>query len=554
MAKIALLALNQAGIATARRLMKVLPEAILYGSASRTTGADETFEHFKPTVQELFEADVPVVGLCAAGILIRSIAPLLQDKQHEPAVIAVASDGSAVVPLLGGLHGANELAARLAAVLTIEPAITTTGDLRFQTALLSPPPGYVLTNPDAGMQFLADCIAGEAVRIEGHAPWLANSQLPQAEEARLRILVTDRAVPIAPDCLVYHPATIVAVVEATAPETGDLVEMVESIFRAKQLAIGSLAGVITTTGGNESIRALARHYQVPLRITDGSWQEGNALRAKQGAFKITLRRLKKPVPIESIGRGLGQLRVVGLGPGAATWLTPEVKEILQNSTDWVGYTTYLNLAEPWRRGQQRHDSDNREELDRARQALNLAATGKSVVVISSGDPGIFAMAAAVMEAIDQDRNPAWALVDLNISPGLSAMQAAAAQAGAPLGHDFCVISLSDVLKPWPVVERRLILAAQGDFAIAIYNPISSERPWQLPKAIDLLCQYRAKSTPVVVAQNLGRTGQQVMIKTLGTLSAEDADMRTTILVGSSQTKLIEQPGQRSWVYTPRFYH
>jgi cobalt-precorrin 5A hydrolase / precorrin-3B C17-methyltransferase len=220
----------------------------------------------------------------------------------------------------------------------------------------------------------------------------------------------------------------------------------------------------------------------------------------------------------------------------------------------VGYTTYLNLAEPWRRGQQRHDSDNREELDRARQALNLAATGKSVVVISSGDPGIFAMAAAVMEAIDEDRNPAWALVDLNISPGLSAMQAAAAQAGAPLGHDFCVISLSDVLKPWPVVERRLILAAQGDFAIALYNPISSERPWQLPKAIDLLRQYRAKSTPVVVAQNLGRTGQQVTIKTLGTLSAEDADMRTTILVGSSQTKLIEQPGQRSWVYTPRSYH
>jgi cobalt-precorrin 5A hydrolase / precorrin-3B C17-methyltransferase len=486
--------------------------------------------------------------------LIRSIAPLLQDKQHEPAVIAVASDGSAVVPLLGGLHGANELAARLAAVLKIEPAITTTGDLRFQTALLSPPPGYVLANPDAGMQFLADCIAGETVCIEGQAPWLAHSQLPQSPDARLRILVTDRAVPILPDCLVYHPATIVVVVAATAPETEDLVEVVDSIFRAKQLAIGSLAGVITTTGGNESIRSLARHYQVPLRITDGSWQEGNALRAKQGAFKITLRRLKEPVQIESIGRGLGQLHVVGLGPGAATWLTPEVKEILQNSTDWVGYTTYLNLAEPWRRGQQRHDSDNREELDRARQALNLAATGKSVVVISSGDPGIFAMAAAVMEAIDEDRNPAWALVDLNISPGLSAMQAAAAQAGAPLGHDFCVISLSDVLKPWPVVERRLILAAQGDFAIALYNPISSERPWQLPKAIDLLRQYRAKSTPVVVAQNLGRTGQQVTIKTLGTLSAEDADMRTTILVGSSQTRLIEQPGQRSWVYTPRSYH
>jgi cobalt-precorrin 5A hydrolase / precorrin-3B C17-methyltransferase len=554
MAKIALLALNQEGITTARRLMAVLPEAILYGSANRTTGADETFEQFKPTVQELFAADVPVIGLCAAGILIRSIAPVLQDKQQEPAVIAVASDGSAVVPLLGGLHGANELAARLAAVLTVAPAITTTGDLRFQTTLLSPPSGYVLANPDAGMQFLADCIAGEAVSIEGHAPWLANSQLPQSEEARLRILVTDRAMPIPPDCLIYHPATIVVVVEATGPETRDLVKVVEAIFRAKHLAIGSLAGILTNAGGNESIRSLARHYQVPLRITSEPWQEGNPLQIQRGAFKITIRRLKEPVRIEAIGRELGQLRIVGLGPGAATWLTPEVKEILQSSTDWVGYTTYLNLAEPWRRGQQRHDSDNREELERARQALDLAATGKSVVVISSGDPGIFAMAAAVMEAIDADRNPAWAMVDLNISPGLSAMQAAAAQAGAPLGHDFCVISLSDVLKPWPVVERRLILAAQGDFAMALYNPISSERPWQLLKAIDLLRQYRAKSTPVVVAQNLGRTGQKVTIKTLGTLSAEDADMRTTILVGSSQTKVIEQSGQRSWVYTPRSYH
>jgi cobalt-precorrin 5A hydrolase / precorrin-3B C17-methyltransferase len=554
MAKIALLALNQEGITTARRLMAALPEAVLYGSACRTSGADVTFEHFKPQVQELFAAEIQIIGLCAAGILIRSIAPLLQDKQHEPAVIAVASDGSAVVPLLGGLHGANELAAKLAAVLAVPPAITTTGDLRFQTALLSPPPGYTLANPEAGMKFLADCIAGAAVQIEGSAPWLANSQLPRQKNADLRILVTDRAIAIPENSLVYHPKTIVVVVEATGPEPGNLIETIAALFQSKQLAISSLAGVITTTPGNEEIRELARHYQVPLRITDGSWQDGNALRAKQGGFQITLRRLVEPVVLESIGRGLGQLRVVGLGPGAAAWLTPEVREILHNSTDWVGYSTYLNLAEPWRQGQQRHDSDNRVELERARLALDLAATGRSVAVISSGDPGIFAMAAAVLEAIDQDRNPAWAMVDLSISPGVSAMQAAAAQVGAPLGHDFCVISLSDILKPWLVVERRLILAAQGDFAIAIYNPISSQRPWQLPKAIELLRQYRSKATPVIVARDVGRAGQQVTIKNLGTLSAEDADMRTTILIGSSQTRVIEQPGQRSWVYTPRSYN
>jgi cobalt-precorrin 5A hydrolase / precorrin-3B C17-methyltransferase len=553
MAKIALLALNQEGITTARTLMAVLPEAVLYGSARRTNGADVTFENFKIQVQELFAADIQIVGLCAAGILIRSIAPVLQNKQHEPAVIAVASDGSAVVPLLGGLHGANELAGKLAGALAINPAITTTGDLRFQTALLSPPSGYTLANPEAGMGFLADCIAGAAVRITGTAPWLEKSQLPQQENADLQIVVTDRAIPIPENCLVYHPATIVVVVEVNGPVVGNLVETVGELLQSNKLALSSLAGVVTSNAGNENIRELAHHYQVPLRITDGSWQEGSALHRQQGDFQITLRQFAEPVVMEAIGRGLGQLWVVGLGPGSSAWLTPEVKEILQNSTDWVGYTTYLNLAEPWRRGQQRHDSDNRVELERAKLALNLAATGRSVVVISSGDPGIFAMAAAVLEAIDQDRNPAWAMVDLHISPGISAMQAAAAQVGAPLGHDFCAISLSDILKPWAVVERRLMLAAQGDFAIAIYNPISSQRPWQLPKAIDLLLQYRSKATPVIVARDVGRVGQRVTIKTLGNLSAADADMRTTLLIGSSQTRVIEQPGQRSWVYTPRSY-
>jgi cobalt-precorrin 5A hydrolase / precorrin-3B C17-methyltransferase len=600
MAKIAVLVLNQASVETARRLMVALPSAVLYGSAKRTTGVDVSFEHFKPTVQELFAQDIPIVGLCAAGILIRSLAPVLGNKQHEPAVVAVASDGSAVVPLLGGLHGANELAGSIAIALSITPAITTTGDLLFRTALLSPPAGYVLANSDAGKKFLADCIGGEVVCVEGDAPWIMESSLPVGDVARLKILVTDRSLDIPADTLVYHPKSLVLGVQreyphpsplpsgergqetpfvdlvsdtssnqysAPAPllppwekglgDEGLLFAAIESLFSDHSLSLLSLAGVVTTKEfvGDEGIRSISHHYKTPLRICESLALPGlnEVIQKDQAGYRLTLYQSAAPVDIQQIGQPLGKLWVVGTGPGSAAWLTPEVKAVLENTTDWVGYTTYLNQAEPWRRDQQRHDSDNRVELDRARLALNLAAEGRSVAVISSGDPGIYAMAAAVLEAIDRDRNPEWDRVELQICPGVSAMQAAAALVGAPLGHDFCVISLSDILKPWAEIERRLELAAQGDFVIALYNPISSQRTWQLDKAIELLLRHRSAAVPVILAKDVGRPGQRIVTKSLGTLVGSDANMRTAILIGSSKTRTIQQPHQKTWIYTPRHY-
>ena len=558
MAKIAVLVLNQASVEVARRLMVALPGAVLYGSAQRTAGVDVSFEHFKPTVQELFGQDIQIIGLCAAGILIRSLAPVLGNKQHEPAVIAVASDGSAVVPLLGGLHGANELAGAIAAALSIVPAITTTGDLLFRTALLSPPVGYVLANPDAGKKFLADCIAGSAVCVEGDAPWIRSSSLPVSDTAKLKIVVTNRSLNISTDTLVYHPQSLLLGIQRKDSESkGDddsLIIAIESLFSEKSWSLLSLAGVVTTKdfAGDEVIRSISHHYKTPLRICD-SLAIPEVIQKNLAGYQLTLYQSATPVDIQQIGQPLGKLWVVGTGPGAAAWLTPEVKAVLENTTDWVGYTTYLNQAEPWRRGQQRHDSDNRVELDRARLALNLAAAGRSVAVISSGDPGIYAMAAAVLEAIDRDRNPDWDCVELQICPGVSAMQAAAALVGAPLGHDFCVISLSDILKPWAEIERRLELAAQGDFVIALYNPISSQRTWQLDRAIELLLRYRSAAVPVILAKDVGRPGQRIVTKTLGTVVGSDADMRTAILIGSSKTRTIQQSHQKTWIYTPRHY-
>ncbi len=247
----------------------------------------------------------------------------------------------------------------------------------------------------------------------------------------------------------------------------------------------------------------------------------------------------------------GRLSVVGLGPAGPDWLTPEASAALAAADELVGYGPYLDRVPP-RAGQRRHSSDNRVEMDRARHALALAAGGASVAVVSSGDPGIFAMATAVLEAVESG-NGEYADVDLRVVPGLSAMHAAAARVGAPLGHDFAVISLSDQRKPWSIIERRLDAAGAADFALALYNPASRARREQLERAREVLLRHRSADCPVVVARDVGGAGEAVAVTTLGGFDAERVDMRTLLVVGSTTTRVISGPGGRELVYTPRSY-
>jgi precorrin-3B C17-methyltransferase len=245
----------------------------------------------------------------------------------------------------------------------------------------------------------------------------------------------------------------------------------------------------------------------------------------------------------------GRLSVVGLGPGNSQQLTPEAEAIVRTADDLFGYGPYLNRV-PERAAQRRHASDNREEIQRAEQALIAATEGKTVAVVSGGDPGVFGMAAAVCEALE--RGPAeWRQVDVAIVPGISAMLAVAARVGAPLGHDFCAISLSDNLKPWPVVERRLELAATAGFVIALYNPISRARPWQLERAFAKLASVVPGTTPVVFGRAVGRPDERIAITQLSDARSSSADMATCIIVGSAETRLVERPGSPPLVYTPR---
>ena len=260
-----------------------------------------------------------------------------------------------------------------------------------------------------------------------------------------------------------------------------------------------------------------------------------------------------PIEADRVGRKRGRLAVIGLGPGAAELMVPAVKAELARAEDVLGYETYVRMAGPFRADQVLHCTDNREEMQRARHAFELAAQGRSVVVVSSGDPGVFAMAAAVLEALHASSDPAWHRVDLHILPGVSASLATAAQAGAPLGHDFCVMSLSDNLKPWSIIEKRLDLAAQADLVLAFYNPISKSRPHQLGVALEVVRRHREGNTPVVLGRDIGRPGQTLRVITLAELLPEMVDMRTMVLVGSSTTCVFERPGGGAWVYTPRWY-
>jgi precorrin-3B C17-methyltransferase len=245
----------------------------------------------------------------------------------------------------------------------------------------------------------------------------------------------------------------------------------------------------------------------------------------------------------------GALHIVGLGPADERWLTQEAQAALAQAQDIIGYAPYVARV-PERPGQTRLASDNRVEIDRAREALARTAQGRIVAVVSGGDPGVFAMAAAVFEAVD-DGPREWRDLDIRVLPGVSAMQAAAARLGAPLGHDFCVMSLSDNLKPWDLIEKRLTHAAQGDFVITLYNPASRARPTRIADAFALLRRLLPGDTFVSLAKSVGREKEEIVLASLDTVDPAQVDMSTLVVIGARGTRRIAREGARDWVYTSR---
>ncbi|HWT31222.1 MAG TPA: precorrin-3B C(17)-methyltransferase, partial [Propylenella sp.] len=554
--------------------------------------ADYTFDDTATHLTSLFNSGRPVVGICAAGILIRILAPALADKRAEPPVLAVSEDGAEIVPLLGGHRGANRLAARLAQSLNGHAAITTAGDRRFGIALDAPPPGWTLANPQDAKAVMAALLAGAPARIEGSCPWLEDSGLPLAPDGQIRLIATTRAVPGNGGTLVYHPRKLAVGIgceRGASPE--EAAELVRKCLHEAGLAPRSVACIasIDLKADEAAILRAAHGLGVPARFFTASQLEaetprlknpseavfrevgchgvaeggalaaagpdGNLVVAKRKSRRVTCAIAEAPDVIDParVGRSRGRLAIVGIGPGAADWVTPEARRLIKSSDAVVGYSLYLDLIAPLIAQAERFHSELGSEQARVRQALALAAEGRSVALVSSGDAGIYAMATLAFECLASGGLPDGAArAEIVVAPGISAMQAAAARAGAPLGHDFCAISLSDLLTPWDAIERRIRAAAEADFVIAFYNPVSQRRRTQLAAAKDILLQHRPADTPVVLACNLGRDGEAVSTVPLAELEVDGVDMLTLVLVGSSTTRQVTAGGRR-WIFTPRGY-
>ncbi len=590
--KPAIICLSSSGFDTATRIANLL-DGMVHGLEGRVTEADVIFADTMAHLRALFAAGVPVVGICASGILIRAVSPLLADKWAEPPVVSVSEDGKSVIPLLGGHHGANALARQIAETLCGHAAITTAGDVAYGIALDEPPAGWRLANPQDAKAMAAGLLAGRSVRVHGGASWL--SALPQGDDTDLQITVTESNLTGGQDHLVYHPQTIaIGVGSARGCPPEELSALVSDAMQSASVAPGAVAGVfsIDVKADEGAVVALARELGVAFRVFDATTleaeaprlanpsdivfaevgchgvAEGAALAAagpdstlifeKRKSANATCAIARAPEPITALpGRKRGRVSMIGIGPGQADWRTPEASKLITEADELVGYGLYIDLLGPLVAGKTRRDFALGEEEDRCRYALERAGEGKDVAVICSGDAGIYAMSALVFELLDRSEDAGGVAggarrVEVVSAPGVSALQAAAARAGAPLGHDFCAISLSDLLTPRDTIVRRIKAAAEGDFVIAFYNPVSRRRRTLLGQARDMLLAHRPSDTPVILASNLGRSREKLNYVALKDLDVDDVDMLTVVIIGASQSRLMQR-GDGPRVYTPRGY-
>jgi len=409
----AIVILGASALSTARRVQQRYPQARIHGLTGRVDKVDERYREFAEHLRGLYRAGTPIIALCAAGIVIRSLASALVEKGAEPPVLALAEDGSAVVPLLGGLAGVNRLARELGEWLAVAPAITTSGELRFGTCLLDPPAGYALADLQQGKRLVSDLLGGARLRVEGEAPWLAQTNLPLHAEGE-RCLRIDVAAASGDDALLIHPRLLLA---RCAEPSAELAANLRAALAEAGLAEAALAALLVEGEGRSLPFAeqAAAELKVPLRFIDSTAARPKAC---YETAALSLHLAESPAVATTLGRPRGRLSVVGIGPGCADLLAPAVRRALDEAEDVLGYETYVSMAGPYREDQCLHASDNREELQRAAHAFELAAQGRRVVMVSSGDPGVFAMAAAVMEALEASSDARWQGVELEVLPGI----------------------------------------------------------------------------------------------------------------------------------------
>ena len=588
--KVVILALSESGEEVARTIASNL-NVPLHGRIDRVRHADVYFNNALEHIRDLFVSGHSIIGVCASGVLVRAIAPFLRDKTLDPPVISVAEDGSVVIPLIGGHYGANRMAKEISQVVNGFAAVTTAGDIALGVALDEPPIGYSLSNRSDAKAVMMKLLSGAKRKIIGENIFSLESHL----EGEVLLEVTMKPKLGSSSHLIYHPKNIViglGCARNTDPE--ELWNLVECALEEQELSKGCVAAVssIDLKADEEAINEVAKRLDAPLllftadelenefdRLENPSKlvfeevgchgvSEGSALACvgSEGRLLVPKTKTKNATLAISIandplidlpGRRRGSLAIVGIGPGQSSWRTPEASSMIANSEELVGYGLYLDLVGPIGYGKTQTDFPLGGEEERCRYALEQAGKGKRVALICSGDAGIYAMASLVFELMHRSVDnlgvsDAARRVEVVCTPGVSALQAAAAKAGAPLGHDFCTISLSDLLTPREDILRRVEAAADGDFVIAFYNPVSVNRKTLLKTAREILLKNRSLDTPVLLARNLGRKGEKLLYRTLENLTVDEVDMLTVVIIGSSNSKIFRL-GDGLRIYTPRGY-
>ncbi len=621
-----ILCLSARGLALATRLAPVI-DGDVHGLSSRCPDAPYHFDDTISHIADLFVSGRPVIGICAAAILIRAIAPFLGGKSNDAPVISLAEDGQSIVPLLGLHHGALALASQIKLHGGGHLAITTASDLGSQVALDMPPAGWRLANPLAATTAMATLLAGGKAQIDGDALTARNAGISGGDairqwlgpllddadakgEQKIRLTFDHRFNAPEPGQLVFCPQSfILGVGCARGCDSDGLYNFIMAELRACKVNPAAIAAIasVDLKADEPAILALAVRLDVPFKVftageleavtplvptpsktvfaeigTHSVAEAAALLMAKSchgdidrgnGAI-LMVPKQKSTVPVTATmalaqcampvvdpsglaGRKPGRVMLIGIGPGKSDWRTPEASKWVQSADELVGYGLYIDILGAIAAHISRKDFALGEEEARCRYALETAATGKNVAIICSGDAGIYAMGALVYELLDRPSggggvSPAAHRVQVVSAPGVSALQGAAARSGAILGHDFCTISLSDLLTPWKQIETRVHAAGAGDFVIAFYNPVSRRRRTQLAAARDILLEYRGADVPVLLASNLGRPEEQLKFRKLGMLDSDEVDMLTVVMVGSSASKMIDL-GREMAIYTPRGY-
>ncbi len=533
-----------------------------------------------------------MIFIMATGIVVRTIGPLLSDKKTDPAVVVLDEQGRFVISLTGGhLGGANSLAMEISGLLGSEPVITTGSDVRglVSVDLWARQYGMVIENPEVLPQVMARFLDNGALRIflDGVSIDLPEQFIRVSEPRFADVLVTHREdVYLQKDLcrtegcrvrdqLILRPKNLIVGIGFNRGTSGqEMLQVLRDTFRRCNLSLNSVYGVAsldkkteekglrefsqalgTTCYGysleelNHCVRAHGLEFSEAAEKATGALAvaEPAAVLGARGGPLVVPKVRSGNVTLAVALRGFpeGKLYIVGTGPGALEDLTPRAREALNQAQVVVGYRAYMQRLGSLVAGKETFSTGMTKELDRCRKALEQASKGKIVAIVSGGDPGIYAMAGLVFELMNSDNS---LNVEVEVVPGVSALNAVAAKLGAPLMHDFSVVSLSDRLTPWQVIQRRLDKAAEGDFVIVLFNPRSRGRPDHLQRALEIISKHRSMETPVGIVKAASREGERIILCTLGSVPVEEVDMETTVVIGNSRTFIYE-----NFMVTPRGY-